>query len=152
DNWLVELDYLTGVAPKTPIFDLNVDTVLDDNDLVPGSATKQLRIPVARRIAVGGLMSQPVLAGLTINAQTYFNLNPDLAVTTTTTPLGVQNGHFDFDIYYNVCTPASNGYSCQHHTHTHQYDDKYNVTGVDMQNASLTAYNLVNAIPSTSTK
>ena len=33
------------------------------------------------------------------------------------------NGHFDFDIYYNICTPSSGGYKCAHNTHVHQYDD-----------------------------
>ena len=35
--------------------------------------------------------------------------------------------------------------------HTHQYDDKYDVTGVNMLNASDPAFNLVNAMSSTST-
>lgn len=155
DNWLLEIDYLTGSAPSTPVFDLTVDNVLDDSDLVPGSTSdKRLRIPVARRIAKGGLMSQPVLAALDTNGQTYFNLNPDVAyaASTSTSNPGISNGHFDFDIYYPNCTPSSGGYSCKQHTHIHQYDDKFNVTGVDMQNASSTAYNLVNAVPGVGTK
>ena len=36
--------------------------------------------------------------------------------------------------------------------HEHEYDDKYDVTGVNMLNASLTNFNLVNAIADTSTQ
>jgi hypothetical protein len=151
DNWLIEVDYLTGMAPKTPIFDLNLDSFVDSNDLVADQCSgKGCTIPVARRILGGGVMSQPLLAQLDANSETYFNYNPDVAAVTN--PGGVQNGHFDFDIYYNVCVPSSGGYKCPHNTHVHQYDDKYNVTGVDMQNASLTALNLVNAIPGTATR
>jgi len=35
--------------------------------------------------------------------------------------------------------------------HVHQYDDKWNVTGVNMLNASDTAFDLINAIPDTTT-
>ena len=62
------------------------------------------------------------------------------------------DGHFDFDIYYNTCDASkANKYTCTKNTHVHQYDDQYDVTGVDMQNASLTAFNLVNAISATTT-
>jgi hypothetical protein len=54
---------------------------------------------------------------------------------------GVSAGHFDFDIYYGVANKK----------HVHEYDDKYDVTGVNMLNASLTDFNLVNAISSSST-
>jgi PilC-like protein with beta-propeller domain len=36
--------------------------------------------------------------------------------------------------------------------HEHEYDDKYDVTGVNMLNASLVDFNLVNAIPDTTTQ
>jgi hypothetical protein len=36
--------------------------------------------------------------------------------------------------------------------HVHEYDDKFDVTGVNMLNASLTDFNLVNAIPDTNTE
>ena len=43
------------------------------------------------------------------------------------------------------------GGSYSNFKHTHQYDDKYDVTGVNMLNASDASFNLVNAMPSTST-
>jgi len=42
--------------------------------------------------------------------------------------------------------------SCGYVSHTHQYDDKYDRTGVNMLNASLSILNLSNAVPSTSTQ
>lgn len=42
--------------------------------------------------------------------------------------------------------------SCTSKSHTHQYDDKFDRTGVNMLNASVAALNLSNAIPSTSTQ
>ncbi|TMH04898.1 MAG: hypothetical protein E6H67_09825, partial [Betaproteobacteria bacterium] len=160
ENWLIEVDYLTGVAPSSPFLDLNADYQIDDMDLVGSTGTAYgLRIPVARRIVSGGVMSQPLLAQLVVQSQTYFNVNPDASLappangcTAGSTNCGVLNGHFDFDIYYPICVPSTGGYHCGHNTHVHQYDDKYNVTGVNMLNASLPAFNLVNAVPSTVTR
>ena len=42
--------------------------------------------------------------------------------------------------------------SCSSHQHFHQYDDTFDVTGVNMLNASSTTLNAVNGIPSTSTQ
>ena len=160
ENWLIEVDYLTGMAPASPFLDLNADEQIDDADLVASSGQAYaLRIPVARRIVSGGVMSQPLLAQLAVQSQTYFNVNPDASLappangcTAGSTNCGVENGHFDFDIYYPFCVPSSGGYKCGHNTHVHQYDDKYNVTGVNMLNASLPAFNLPNAIISTATR
>jgi hypothetical protein len=75
--------------------------------------------------------------------------NPDVAAPSHG---GVSGGHFDYDIYYAACTASASKYSCPHNTHVHEYDDKYNVTGVNMMNASTTAMNLNNAIPLTTTR
>jgi hypothetical protein len=109
---------------------------------------------VARRIVSGGVMSQPLLAQLAVQSQTYFNLNPDASLappangcTAGSTNCGVENGHFDVDIYWPVCNGTDAGrYHCGHNTHVHQYDDKYNVTGVNLLNASLPAFNLSNPV------
>ena len=45
-------------------------------------------------------------------------------------PLGIGGGHFDFDIYYFKDGKYDNK------KHIHQYDNKWNVTGVNMLNAS----------------
>jgi Tfp pilus tip-associated adhesin PilY1 len=157
DNWLIEVDMLTGAAPTSPFLDLNADQSIDTSDLAPGTGSVQSRVPISRQLSIGGVISQPILAQLQVQSQTYFNINPDAVVAAANNSGGVVNGHFDFDIYYGGCSSTTDkkgnaSYSCKSHTHKHQYDDIYNVTGVDMQNASLPAMNLVNAIPSTSTK
>ena len=40
----------------------------------------------------------------------------------------------------------------QKYKHEHEYDDKYDVTGVNMLNASLTDFNLINALPDATTE
>ena len=52
----------------------------------------------------------------------------------------------------STTTGTGGPYDCQHRTHVHEYDDKYNVTGVNMLAPSLAAFNIVNAIPSTTTQ
>ena len=157
DNWLNEVDFTTGGGGSSPVFDLDANLTLDDGDRVRDSGGTAAQsgptgIPVSRFI-VSGAMSQPIVARLQTLSETYFNTNPDLMTSVTTSASGgVSNGHFDFDIYYGLCTVGATSYKCAKNTHVHQYDDKYNVTGVDMQNASLTSFNLVNAITSASTK
>ena len=152
ENWLVELDYLTGGVGSKLIFDLNSDKLLNDGDRVSngdGTSTPNgTGIPVA--IFQGsGLLSQPVLAILSPTlSTTLFNNNPffDPAGVppppgTTTIDPGVAGGHFDVDIYYGATT-----------SHTHEYDDKFDVTGVNFLNASDAAKNISNAIASTTTQ
>jgi hypothetical protein len=159
ENWLIEVDFATGGGGTEPFFDLNLDQQLTPADgVTPTDATNPATgTPVAKRITVGGVLSQPLLAQLTRLSETYFNTNPDVGVTTSTNDRGVSGGHFDFDIYFPWCTPSAGlsnvaPYKCAHNTHVHEYDDKYDVTGVDMQNASLAAFNLKNAIPAAPTK
>jgi len=173
--WLMELNALTGSGPSAPFFDLNNDGNLDtsgNSDKV--SIAGSYIIPAGKFLGTG-LWSQPVLAQVGAKLdRTYFNFNPNpdipplvttttLVVTTSTvdippTPVppgdrGVAGGHFDFDIFYNVCDPLSKDYkkSCTN-THVHEYDDLYDVVGVNMLAASESAFNLGNAITSTATQ
>jgi hypothetical protein len=68
----------------------------------------------------------------------------DLAPALSTTSF---SGGTDGSTGSNTCTSG-----CKYVTHVHQYDDKYDVTGVNMLNASSTSFNLSRAIPSTSQK
>jgi hypothetical protein len=166
--WLMQLNALTGGKPSVPFFDLNGDGVVSktgSSDMVAvtsGGTTSQ--VPPSAKFLGSGVWSQPVLAQLNTTLDLpYFNYNSnsllqETTTTTTTTPpstdRGVSGGHFDFDIYYNVCDPLStSGYNktCTSNTHNHEYDDVYDVVGVNMLNASNTAFNLLNAISSTST-
>lgn len=143
DLWLMELDYLSGSTANSPFFDLSGDMKLTNDDRVGGD-TSTAGIPVGKFVD-NGIGSHPILVQLDTLNTTLLNENPDVDWSPTLVDGGVSNGHFDLDIYY----PTFDGTS---QLHVHQYDDIYNVTGVDMLNASNTGFNLVNGIPSTSTK
>lgn len=152
ENWLLELDYLTGGGWGAPIFNLNGDNVLSDADRLVDAAGKPVPgpegVPSARFIAPG-VLSQPILVKLGSFNATLFNQNPDMTVpemVTTPGVGGISNGHFDFDIYYG------DGDDFGKQKHVHEYDDKYNVIGVNMLNASESAFNLINAIPDKNTR
>ncbi len=153
ENWLMELNYLTGGAPSSPIFDLNGDLEINATDRINNANgtlnTGATGIPVGRFID-NGVTSQPILVQLQTLNTTLYNQNPDVSLPAAPADSGVAGGHFDADIYY--ATPAGGTtwtYKSSHHDH--QYDDKFNVTGVNMLNASDALLNLSNAIPSTST-
>ncbi len=161
ENWLMELDYLTGGVVNEPFFDLDKNGILNDDDRVvyvsgdtlpAGRAIGQRNlgptgVPVGKFIS-RGVISQPILVQLSRLNTTLFNTNPDMSMqlvsststVTTRTDVGVSGGHFDVDIYY----PKYDGNS---KAHVHEYDDKYDVTGVNMLNASDPQFNLSNAIP-----
>lgn len=152
ENWLEELDFETGGAKDKAIFDLNADSLLNNADRVPDSSGNPIAGAIGIPVGVymgPGLLSQPILAIVSASlSTTLFNDNPyasagdqpALPIPPSTDP-GVSGGHFDIDIYYG----SSN-------THKHEYDDIYDVTGVNFLNASLPALNVANAIPGTGTK
>lgn len=160
ENWLIEVAFDTGGGGATPIFDINADGALNASDLVATDAANPVNpatgIPVARLITYG-VLSQPVDAQMAAAGRTYFNWNPDVEAAPPSVG-GVAGGHFDFDIYYPVksgtpcATSNLDGDKNCNNTHVHQYDDAYNVTGVDMQNASDARMNLDNAVTGTGTK
>ncbi|WP_418321078.1 pilus assembly protein [Piscinibacter sakaiensis] len=158
--WLVEVTALTGAAPNAPFFDLNGDGAVrsDNSDRVVNGATTA--VPVSKFLGPG-VFSQPVLAQFNSSFDLpFFNYNPNIAlpsyttvITTTPSNSGVFGGHFDFDIFYNCLSTATiTKGSCSGHKHTHEYDDKFNVVGVNMLNPSDPAFNLSNPLPATSTQ
>ena len=164
ENWLMELNYLTGGSSTLPFLDMDNNLVLNNGDRIkylatdppPTGKTTSDFIPGAAGIPVGkwisiGVQSQPILVQLKILNSTLFNQNPDVTFTglpPAAAVVGVAGGHFDEDIYYGTsCTTKG----CTSTVHIHQYDDKYDRTGVNMLNASNTSLNLANAIPSTAT-
>ena len=107
ENWLMELDYLTGgsVLANLPFLDLSGNHILDDDDRVKDSTPAPVMttdgIPVGKMIGIG-VMSQPVLVQLSSLNNTMFNQNPDVTIVPVDlgTGAGVTGGHFDVDIFY----------------------------------------------------
>ena len=116
ENWLMELDYLTGGSKNQPFLDLSGDVILNDVDRIKYTATDTLPLTVPATvvgdpilttygIAVGkfistGVLSQPILVqNITLN-DTLFNQNPDVTIPPVVLGQGVDGGHFDQDIYY----------------------------------------------------
>ena len=149
ENWLMELDYLTGGGGGAPFWDLNGDGLVNGQDSVAVTDQEKANTitgtPIGKMVAAG-LLSQPVLARMASKKDTtLFNWNPNVDfeqpdATVDSGGPGISNGHFDFDIYYG-------GSSFAKAKHVHEYDDKYDVTGVNMLNASDPDFNLDNAIP-----
>ena len=119
ENWLMELDYLTGSA-YSPFFDMNGDGVLNIGDRISyvagdvitppntvGSAiTTNFGVPVGF-LTSKGVQSQPILGGVGTLTALFYNQNYDL----TPTPIGpvippgatgIGGGHFDTDIWFHA--------------------------------------------------
>ncbi len=107
ENWLMELDYLTGGSQATPYLDLSGDRALTDDDRVkdlaspPAPVMTTDGIPVGKKLGIG-VFSQPILVQLTTLNNTLFNQNPDVPFSEVNlgTAQGVTGGHFDVDIFY----------------------------------------------------
>jgi hypothetical protein len=76
---------------------------------------------------------------------TLFQQNPNSVPPVPPPDQGVSGGHFDVDHYY-----ASGNWASQ--KHFHEYDDTFNVTGVNFLNASAGELNLALSVPSTATQ
>jgi len=137
ENWLIELDYLTGGAPSKTILDVNNDQTLNVSDNVDhdGNGTVE-DIPEDR--AVGqyqsfGLSSRPMVAAVGANDVAVINhlnaINPANPAPPVDAGPGLAGGHFDVDTSNQTVDWNTSGYKTS--AHTHQYDDKYNLTVVD---------------------
>ncbi len=129
ENWLMELDYLSGGVVNSPFLDLNGDQLLTDADRIKYTASDTLPsgkaigdpiltsdgIPVGKFFG-NGVAAQPILVQLETLNTTLLNQNPDVTFPPTSTERGVAGGHFDVDIFYGpppstICNyiGASNG-------------------------------------------
>jgi type IV pilus assembly protein PilY1 len=170
ENWWMQLNVLTGGDTGATNFDLDNDRDFTSLDQVNG------RDPVGRYMG-GGVRSQ--LIAISADGVDVFQSNydkngappagPTTTVTTQTTgDRGVSGGHFDFDIYcYTNCgdgkgVSRSDGYYYigtntetntrdLDWTHVHEYDDIYDVTGVNMLAPSQALFKLSRVIRSSTT-
>lgn len=153
ETWLNQISYMTGGSTNSPIYNLNGDAEVDNADRLLNNSSQI--ITTAAGVAVSkklrqGLASQPVQVKQTGTLDnTLFLYNPDAIPVAPPTDRGISGGHFDPDIYYGAANKGANPGNVKHY---HEYDDTWNVTGVNMLAASSATHNLVNAIPSTATK
>jgi type IV pilus assembly protein PilY1 len=115
ENWLMELNYLTGGSSTAPFLDLDNNILLNDNDRIRYTDTETrptgknagdpILSPSEDGIVVGkvvstGVQSQPILVQLATLNTTLLNQNPDVIYPATTTlDRGVAGGHFDVDLF-----------------------------------------------------
>ena len=115
ENWLMELDFVTGGTINSPFLDLDSDQLLTNQDrikyvsgdTIPAGSSVGSPIMTTAGIAVGkftsnGVGSHPLLVQLATLNTTLFNQNPDVTFPPppTSTERGVSGGHFDVDIFY----------------------------------------------------
>lgn len=131
--WVNEIDYLTGGAPHTIIYDMNADGVLDSDDNVDGNGDGDLDDYEDRITSLyqgGGIVvSSPTLATLGVDAGIYFvnRVNQSTAPVVELPDVGLYLGHFDVDTTSYIAE-IDNGST---DAHVHQYDDEHDVLGVD---------------------
>ncbi len=137
--WVNEVNFLTGGAPADIIYDMNGDGVLDTKDNVDGNRDGDLFDAVDHITGIfqgsGVVVSSPTLAVLSATRGTFLVNRVDHALappvpTSTPTDPGLLGGHFDVDTTQLLSTALPQG-SASTDGHVHQYDDKFNVKGVD---------------------
>jgi Neisseria PilC beta-propeller domain len=167
ENWWMQLNAITGGSNDTVQFDLNKDAAFNSSDEVT-VGTESLK-PVGRHFG-GGVRSQFIQLSTLGNDvfQSNYDKNGSVAPgsttttttssTSTTSERGVSGGHFDFDIFCKTnCTlptvqnPNGQYYSTGgtdaknlKYAHVHEYDDTFDVTGVNMLSPSENAFKLSN--------
>ena len=136
DVWANEISYLTGGAPNTIVYDINGDGDLDPDDNVDGNDDGDV-LDVEDRVTGiyqgGGIVvSSATLATVRATAGIYYinriqhsqEERPGLNLDDLGP--GIAGGHFDVDTSRGE--DADNGKTA---SHTHEYDDKYDVMGVE---------------------
>lgn len=138
--WVNEVNFLTGGAPTNVIYDMNGDGVLDFNDNVDGNGDGDTYDAVDEVTGIfqgsGIVVSAPALAVLSSTRGTFLVNRIDHVLAPSTPPAndpGLLGGHFDVDTTKLLSTALPYG-NASTDGHVHQYDDKFNVKGVDYFN------------------
>lgn len=126
ENWLMELDYLTGGA-SSPFFDMNGDGALNAGDRITYQAgdvitapntvgspiTTNFGVPVGF-LTSNGVQSQPILGGLGTLSALFYNQNFDITIAPVGPVIppgatGIGGGHFDTEIWFHTTNNALAG-------------------------------------------
>jgi hypothetical protein len=131
--WVNAIDNLRRGAPNSIIFDMNGDGDTDSDANIDGNGDGDDVDPEDRVTGLyqgGGIVvSSPTLGIISANSGTFFinRLAASSAPEAVFNDLGVVDGHFDVDTS-SFIAEIDNGATDDH---VHEYDDKYDVTGVD---------------------
>jgi len=145
-NWFLGVDFVTGGTPDEPFLDINGDGLFDDvNDVFmditdecpeeEAECPAAVDVPAVGRFLDTGVVSAAVPANIANGKDTVFithglesvfdeDATPGLEIFNDP---GAAGGHFDHDTFQGDVEGAGNK-----RDHTHEYDDKYNVNGVNM--------------------
>lgn len=136
ENWLTQLDSLTGCQPSGAVFDLNGSGALTDADGVDYGSPLTLHYPIAKKLTTGvtalQLASHPVIAFINSGLDTILINNEGVPVPTTQPPCtvncsaGFVDGHIDVDTDSpnggSATTADNNGLGGKTNAHQHEYD------------------------------
>ncbi|NND81844.1 MAG: hypothetical protein HKN50_05375 [Gammaproteobacteria bacterium] len=150
-NWMNIVDFRTGAAPATPLFDSNLDgsvTEADRIDIVDGGPTDV--VPVSGAMGVGVPSTPSIVTVVNNNRAFIVNLGIEIfgIFSSPFTDGGLAGGHFDEDEAFlprdvykdengNVVpidwdNPPFYQDLFKSVKHTHEYDDKLDVNGVNL--------------------
>ena len=138
-NWRFGVDFKTGEAPPTPYFDINNDGNIDAGDLIDhddDTATAKV-VPIGRDEALG-TVSGPTAARIVDDLDVvYVTHSVDVVIDPNVNPFndpGLPGGHFDVDNFKEMNTKACylDSKGKEKKCHVHQYDDNYNVPGINL--------------------
>lgn len=141
-NWLSSVDFVTGGAPASPVFDSNLDGDINSDDIISLIGGSTDIVPIGGALGKG-VSSAPRLVTVDSGKDVMLITLTVEIVNEFNSPFndpGLVGGHFDQDESY---LPNSNidwqnvqnhyGESLfNKHTHEHEYDDKYDVNGVNL--------------------
>ena len=144
DNWLMQLDSLSGGAPTITVFDLNADNTLSDTDRQDGNGDGDLidreDIPAAMQF-IGTtpirVASRPVLLFLASGLDTILVINEGLTpiiTTVCTLNCDILGGHIDVDTDSpsgGTVAAGNDGLGGETDGHFHEYDVKQGQPFVD---------------------
>lgn len=151
ENWQNEFEFLTGGAPASPFIALHSDSEFDARDLVDADAEGNNGLVPVARFEDRGVMSQPVLVAGELLNYTVMNWHDNMLPFEIVLPTesGVAGGHFDYDIFRQDPRRLSDPPDRRRYQrvrHRHEYDVRFNVTGVNKLNPSHRDYLLENIV------
>lgn len=154
DNWWMQINAMTGGEPSKVRFDLNRDNKFTDSDKIKNTNPAGVYIGRGTRsqfIALTTVSADCYQAAYDGNSHKGIEGKKEIVEVVTVTEeiiteeteefRGVKGGHFDADVYHG--SSFSNSDTAKH---VHEYDDDYNVTGLNLLDPSNDDFDLTDII------